>query len=825
MGTLWQDIRYGFRQLLKGPGFTAVAVLSLALGLGANTAIFSLVNAILLRSLPVPNPQELRVLRWSGTDAKIGNFTGALYDDGANRSTGDAFPYPIYSQLREETRDLADVFGYKTLHGATVRGQREAFVAEGSMVSDNFFSGLSMRPQIGRLLTAEDDRDRATPAAVISHALWEREFSLDPAVLGQPLLVNGHGFTIVGVLPRGFAGVRPADEIAFYIPMSAQPQLQPDWPRTAEKRWWVQVMARLKPGASGTQLQAGADVVFARLVESVMQAPKMLVEDGRSGPAYDRNYYRKPLLLLLGVVGVVILVACANLAGLSLARGAAREHEYAVRAALGAGRWRLVRQSLVESLTLALAGAALGVLFALWGKAAISCLLAGSPDGLHYDTALDTTVLAFTLATALVTALLSGLLPAVRAGWVNPSSGLQMRGTLGSPRLRLGRALVAAQVALSLLLLTGAGLYGRSLLNLVRINPGFQMENLLLFQLNARDTGYRNERATAFYAQVQDALARIPGVRSAAVSQNALLGGWMSGGSFTLPGHPATGANRPRAHRLTVSEPFFVTMGIPILLGRGFTAADVEGAPKVVVVNETFARKYLAGGGSVGQSLRAGEFNGVPIDWQIVGVCGDAKYDNIKTGVPPTVYFSFRQDDLASTFFAVRTSLPPLALVPAVRQALATVDPSVPLASVTTQELMRDSKIGQEWLFAALCGALATLALLLCCIGLYGLMAYNVARRTGEIGIRMALGATPRHIAGPVLREALLLALIGVGAGAPAAFAAGRVIRSQLYGVAPYDPLVLIVAVAALVTVALTAAWLPARQAARIDPMVALRYE
>ncbi|RPJ82540.1 MAG: FtsX-like permease family protein, partial [Acidobacteria bacterium] len=452
--------------------------------------------------------------------------------------------------------------------------------------------------------------------------------------------------------------------------------------------------------------------------------------------------------------------------------------------------------------------------------------IAGSAEGLHYDTTLDLKVLGFLLAVTLAAALLSGLLPALRAAGVDPLAGLKDRAALGAARLRAGRVLVAAQIALSLLLLAGAGLYVRTLVNLVRINPGFATENLLLFQVIPRQAGYKGAGLAEFYERVQQSLAALPGVRSAALTQFKLLGGAMSGGSFfRLPGHTFEGELKPQAHRLTVSETFFTTMGIPVLTGRGFSAGDVEGAAKVVVVNETFARKYLPGENPLGQSLRAGELKGVPIDWQIVGVCRDAKYTDIKNEVPPTVYFSFRQDSVDGAYFALRTSLPSLAVATAARKAVAAIDPRIPLADVVTQEQVRGKRISQERLFATLCSALAGLAILLSCIGLYGLTAYNVARRTSEIGLRMALGATGRRVAVPVLREALLLALLGVAVGLPAAFAVGRLIRSQLYGVAPHDPLALAAAVAALVAVALIAAWLPARRAARIDPMVALRCE
>jgi predicted permease len=827
------DFRFALRQLAKSPVFTSVAVVSLALGIGANTAIFSLVNAILLSSLPVPNPQELRTIQWSGADSKIRNYSGSIDNSGMRNGAGqtasrprqraDSFSFPVFRTLREQGAAAADIFGFSELSGVNVRARQEPFSAEGLIVTDNFFSGLGVRPVIGRLFTAGDDHAGTAPIVVITYGWWEREFALDPGALGQTVELNNNAFTVVGVLPRDFHGVGIADAKEFYVPMSAQPLLMPSRPLTSPDNWWFHAMARVRPGVNTAQLQPALEAIFIPQAAGFMAAPKLEIGDGRAGPAYDQRYYRRPLLLLLGVVGVVILVACANLAGLSLARSAARQHEFAVRAALGSGRWRLIRQSLTESFLLAAAGGALGVVLAIWGTVAVSRLLAGSPDGLRYDTSLDLTVLAFTFALTLVTALLSGFLPAWRAGQVDPVEGLKSRGALGTPRLQMGKILVTAQIALSVLLLAGAGLYVRTIVNLVRVNPGFATENLLLFQLNPRTVGLRGATAAQFFERVQDSLAKVPGVRAVALTQMKLLAGMMSGGSFyTLPSHPEffTGDKKPAAYRLTVSESFFPTMGIPVVLGRGLTAADVDSAPKVVVVNESFARKNFANEIPIGQTLKVGND-----EWTIVGVCRDAKYSDIKADAPPTVYFSNRQSGVGSGYLAVRTVLPPLAIVTAARRAVAAVNPNVPLADITTQEAVRDSRISQERMFATLVSALAALAVLLSCIGLYGLMAYNVTRRTGEIGVRMALGAQPRNIAAGIVAEALWLAGIGIAVGVPVALGLAQLIRGQLFGVPAHDPVTFAAGGAFLLLVALAAALIPARRATRVDPLVALRAE
>jgi len=810
-----QDGRFGLRMLRKNPGFTAVVVFTLALGIGAGTAIFSLANAILLRSLPVPSPHELRIIGWSGADLNIA-YSGRGDGDMPAHYAGYSVSVPLARALREQCAAQADVFGYSEIV-LTARARHEAARALGMMVSDNFFSGLGVPPLIGRRLGAEDERAGAAPSVVISYRWWERQFDLDPGVLGRPVTLSGFTFTVVGVLPRGFSGVISDSEVEFYVPMSFQRQLAPDDPHASPNPWIVDLMARLKPGVSDGQLQAALNVAFVRETEGLMKQAKVLLTDGRAGPEKDPAGYRGPLMLLLGMVGLVLLVACANLAGLSLARGAVRQHEFAVRAALGAGRWRLIRQSLTESVLVALLGGGLGLVVALWGKTAISRLLAGSPEGLHYDIAFDLRVLGFSVAVALLTAALSGLLPALQAARVDPRAGLKDRATLGAPPLRAGRLLVAAQIALSLLLVAGAGLYVRTLVNLMHINPGFVMENLLQLPLSPEDAG-KEPRPPAFFDRVLQSLATIPGVRSVALFDTVLLsGGWEHFG-FAMPGRASEQVNLS-----IVSEGFFGTMGIPLALGRDLRPSDGDGAAKVVVVNEAFVRKYFPDRNPIDFTITE---TGSRTDWQIVGVCRDARYEGLKTEPQPTAFFSFRQHPLQfGAVFYLRTAVPPLALAPAARQAVAAVDPNIPLNRCSTGVGVRNRRIQRERMFVTLCGSLAALAVLLSCIGLYGLMAYHVARRTGEIGIRLALGATRRQIAGPILREALTLAGIGLVIGLPLTLALTRLIRSNLYGVAPSDPVTLGGAVVLLLMVAVIAAWLPARRAAKVDPLVALRYE
>jgi predicted permease len=827
-GTVWlaqfiQDLRFAWRQLLKTPGFTLIAVLSLALGIGAATSVFTLVESVLLRSLPVPDPHELRVLQWSGRDTRMRSLSGDIKSLG-DRQSADAVSLAMFFNLREKGAELADIFGFSPLNDVTAQREGGAFAVRGMLVSDNFFSGLGTRPLMGSLFTPGQAAVDASAAhqVVITHDWWQNRFAADPAVLGQAVTLNGGSFTIVGVLPRKFPGVRPGDPRHFYVMMTAQSQFL-ERPSMADPKdhWWVRMMARLHSGNSDAQLKAALDVVFPTEAAAMMKSPEILVRAGDGGLATDRDQYRKPLLSIMAVVGLLMLVACANLAGLSLARGAARHHELAIRAAIGAGRWRLLRQSLTESLLLALLGGGLGVAFAIWGKSALSRLLAGTTEGVAHDLSLNLTVLGFGLAAAVVTGVLSGLLPALQAGRVDPVDGLKTRGVLSASKLRAGRILVAAQIALSMVLLTGGGLYLRTLLNLRNADTGFNAGGLLLFSLNPNVEGKSPAQIASYYERLQDALLAAPGVQTASPMMVPLLSGKSWSGDFTSPGRVFESPDKMQTHRLIVGERFFATMGIPITQGRALNPANSEAAPRVVVVNETFARRFFPGENTLGIRVRI-----LRQEWTIVGVSRDTKYKTIREPAPPTVYFSFRQYPLRyGASFAVRTSVSPLGLANAVREIVASIDPTVPVTNVTTQEQLLDRALSPERVVAALGCVLAGLALLLACIGLYGLMSFNVARRQKEIAIRMAIGAQPREVALAIVREALWLVAAGIGVGLPVVLGGASFIESQLYGVPPQDTATLITVIAVLMAVALLAAWLPARRATRVDPLVALRAE
>jgi predicted permease len=823
---LARDVRSGVRTLRASPIFTFVAVLSLGLGVGIATAVFSLANAILLRSLPVPHPNDLRVLRWSASDVRVRSFDGAAesHPDGRWTSAESVSP-PAFLSLRARAAAHADVFGFSPLTNVAVAVGNEAFVADGMLVSDNFLSALQVRPLFGRLLQPDADYVGDQRTVVIAFDWWQSHFGGDRAALGRQLVLDGREFTIVGVLPPGFTGVQPGLSCSFYVPLAAgSPFLYTAF--TNDWHWFVRLMARMKPGAGESQLADVASAVLAGAGGAEMKNARFAVGPGQAGLGYDRDRYGRPLVLMLAVVGLVIVSASANLAGLLLVRGSARRHEMAVRAALGASRGRLFQQALVESAAIAALGGALGVVIAAWTRDVLAGLLAGSAEGLRYDFSLDGAVLVFSLIVTVVSALAAGFLPSLRAGEAQPIDALRNRSATATPRLRAGRILVAAQVALALLVLTGAGVFVRTLVNLSRLDAGFPIERLLLVSLNLRGGREANADPARFYERVEAAAGAIPGVRSAAIVEFPLLGPGGSTGSFTWSagGPPATTSMSVR--RLRVSGSFFSTLGIPLVGGRTFGPEDGADAPKVVVVNESFVRRYVPHGSPIGLSFRVWD-----ADWRIVGVCKDVKYDALRAAPEPTTYYPytqmfysrFRATHLRGASVVARTTVTPLALSREMRNAVSGVDPGVAITGVTTQEDVRDRGFSQERLLAALCLGLGALSLFLSCVGLFGLLAFSVARRTGEIGVRMALGATRFDVTFPIVKDALILTGVGVGAGLPLALGLMRVVKSQLFGVTPADPLSIGLAVAALFATAAAAAWFPARRAQRVEPVDALR--
>ena len=824
MRTLWQDIRYGLRQLRKSPGFTAVAVLSLALGIGVNTAIFSMINGILYKSLPVRNPHELRVINWTARKAPgYLWYQSPLYFEGTQRSFG-SFPYPAYLDFARQAQGFSDLFAFS--YGGdpvTINTGGVPILANVRMVSGNFFKGYGTPVLIGRPITPDDDRRDAPPVAVLTYPLWQRVFGLDPHVIDRTLMVGKTGFTIVGVLPRRYVGPLAGEErLSFYAPMMAQPLLmgERDNKLGSYESWWVQIMGRLAHGADEAQVQASLELLFSHVInrsEMEFERPEIMLRKGQYGVLGRRGMWARSFWRLQSLVGLVLLIACTNLAGLLLARGAARQHEMAVRAAMGAGRWRLIRQSLTESMILSLGGICLGLVLSIWIRAVVSvCIIDSFFSNRHFNLHIDANVFIFALAAGVVTALLSGLFPALRAGSTNPSAGLKDSGSLGAPRLRLGKVLVTAQVSMSVLFVVGGGLLCRTLINLYRTDPGFDTENLLLVPIDPGKSLSPPKDDLLLFDSVRQQIAGIPGVRSVAFSFGS---GWNE--DISIPNRPD---ERPRESvGMIVSEGYFATVGINLLKGRNFLGTDTGQSQDVVIINEEFGRLFFPDENPLGQFIAMSGFEGE--EYQVVGLCSNHIFRDLRRGVSPAFFRPHSQHGMSSMTCMIRSVLPPLSLVPAVRKAVAEIDRYLPLEGITTQKLAIKESFRLERLFASLFGSFAVLALALSCIGLYGLMAYNVARRTREMGIRMALGARPWDVAWPILREALTLAAIGAAIGLPVAFALVRWMRSLFYGIEPHDPITMIGTVVTIVTVAALAAWIPARRAAKVDPMEALRYE
>jgi len=814
MKAIWLDMRYGLRQLCKSPGFTAVAVMSLALGIGANTAIFSLLNAVMLRSLPVPRAQELRVIDFEGKGRSYSNFHGGI--------GSSSFPYPAYASFRDHAQGFKDVFAFSTIDNITALTPIGARTMNGLMVSGNYFSGYGAQALIGRTLTPEDDRPESAPVTVITYRAWERYFGADPLAIGRTVALNKTVFTIVGVLPQRYVAPIVGDPVDLYISLVAvQPQLKPGCSPASTEHWWVQIMARRDLEINEAQAHTSLGLLFSQFLETSRDSltqPEILLQDGKRGLGGRQN--AEPLWALQALVALILFIACANLASLLLARGASRRHELAVRAAMGAGRGHLMRQAFVESLLLSLCGAGIGLLFSLWIKTALLRFILGQEANLHLDVSIDVRVLAFTLAVAGVTTFLCGIIPAWQAARVQPLTGLKDNRTQTAPRLRIGRALIVVQMGLSVFLVLGTGLLIQTLIHLDRVDPGFDVENLLVFHVNPSQAGYQGQDLAGFYEQTRQSLVGIPGIRSVAFSSRCLLSGGMESGGFDIPGVSDLTRSNRQAHMLTVSDNFLKTMGIHLLSGRQFNASDNPSAGRVAIVNETFADTFFPQENVLGKHIKRGNN-----EYQIVGLCRDAAYSNLRDAVPSTLYFPSSQHQRGRMTFAVRSVVPPMSLVSTVRERIARIDRNIPLEEVTTQQGVIDESMAAERLFSMLCGILSCLALSLCSIGLYGLMAYNVARRTGEMGIRMAFGARPRDVARPILCEALVLAAIGAAIGMPLALAATQLMRGAFFGIKPYDPLTVTGSIALLLTIAVLAAWIPARRAAKTDPMDALRYE
>jgi len=831
------DLRYGLRLLARTPGFTAVAVLSLALGIGANTAIFTLIDAVLLRTLPVKNPQELVSLNV----AEPSEHRFPRWTDG---NSDTAFPYTAYQQIRARNQVLSSLIAFKSLGRLNAQVNGAAELARGQLVTPDYFRALGVRLVLGRDFAEDDDRAGADPVAIISYAYWQRRFGADPSVTARRIAINGVSFAIIGVTMPEFFGLQAGSALDLSMPFAVQAQVLPSLAEpgvslfAAADHWWIEVMGRLKPGITEEQARANLDVVFRQsLLEAQLPAkagearaiPGIRVVAGGRGLDSLRSQFSKPLFILMTVVGVVLLIACANIANLLLVRATARQKEIGVRLSVGATRARLVRQLLLESLVLASLGGLAGLALAYWGSSILVAMMQRGNFPIVLDLRPDMSVLAFTAATCLLTGVLFGLTPAVRATRADLVPALKQSASnlaSGHGRLRLTRSLVVSQIALSLVLLFGAGLFVRTLVNLETQNVGFSRDNLLLFGIAPREAGYKGTRYANLCREIQTRIAGLPGVKSATSSLHLLLSGSIRGNGIAVPGYSPAPKENMSVQVLPVGTDFLSTMGITLLQGRDLTAHDDENAPKVGLINQAMARKYWAGRNAVGQHFKMGK-----LDLEVVGVVQDAKYSSLRRETPPIVYHPYVQDmdSMPHMHFEVRTAGDATPLLPAVRQAVRSIDSRLPLFDVRTQTQQIDELLLQERLFARLTGFFGALALILVGVGLYGVMSYTVARRTNEIGIRMALGAQRGNILGMVLREVLLLVGLGVALGVAGSFATARLAQATvsglLFGLKIDDATVIVLAAVVLVTVATLAGLVPARRASRVDPMVALRYE
>src|SRR5256712_178410 len=852
-------MKYGLRMLAKNPAFAAVAVLSLALGIGANTAIFSLIDAVLLKMLPVQNPHQLVLLDWAShgwPNDIMHSLSGNMNRDKSGRLTSTSFSYAGYEQIRARNHVFSSVLALAGNGSELNVGYNgEPRWSQGQLVSGTFFPTLGVQPVLGRVLTPDDDRIGASAVAVISYGYWQRRFGRDPAILGRTITVNGVPVSIVGVGPPEFYGVQPGRAVDVWLSLHTQPQVEPRWSEgppaaaslfEARDNWWVLIMGRMKPGMSEQQVRAELDVILQQSMAAEVKpttkaetVPHLGVESGSKGLDYLRGEFSEPLFILMTVVGLVLLIACANVANLLLARAASRQKEIAVRLAIGAGRWRLVRQLLTECLLLAALGGVVGLVLAFWGTDLLVALMASGRDAFSLSVTPSPRVLAFTAAVSLLTGVLFGLSPALRSTQVDltpalkESAGTLLGVTQGKRGLRLGlgKTLVVTQVALSLLLLVGAGLFVRTLTNLENVNAGFDQRNLLLFGIDPTQDGYKGQRLVGFYQELTRRIKSLPGVHSVTMSTSTLIGGGVSINSVSIPGYtPKPGQKNAvgelEAYLNRVGPNFFETLGIPLALGRTIGEGDTEAAPKVAVVNQTFARQFLSGGNPVGRRIGFGDEKTAG-DTEIVGVVGDAKYSDLRREVPPTVYVPCLQDLkwLGPINFEVRTVGDPMQMASAVRRVAQDLDSNLTLYQIRTQVDQINMSLFQERLFARLTSFFGMLAALLACVGVYGIMAFAAAQRTREIGIRMALGASRGGILGMVLRETCLLVAIGIAIGILVALGASRLISTLLFGLKPTDPLTISVAALLMVAAAVFAGYVPARRAARVDPMIALRYE
>jgi predicted permease len=849
LDTLLQDVHFAFRVLRKSPGFTAVAVLTLALGIGANTAIFSLIDAVLLRSLPVHDPQQLVVFQWTARNSpNTKGYYGYMSCPSPNAGAehGCSLSYPMFHQFQSLQDEFSGVTALCGNVGLNLRGNGPASFVQGEMVSGDFFDTLGIGAALGRTLAPSDDQAGAPPVAVLSYGYWQRTFGGDPAVVGRTIWLNNSPVTIVGVAAKEFPGLDPSRVRPIWLPLSLSQRtgmdlfgtVSGDHPslQAGDDIWWVYVVARLKEGISLGRAQAAVDAVFrndvldkTKELFKTADAPRLVLLRAPQAISGLREQFSTPLAILMTAVGMVLLVACANVAGLMLARSATRQRELAVRTALGAGRKRIARQLLTESVLLALAGGASGILLAYWSVQSLVAFM--SRGGLwpsHLAVRLDLRVLAFTMAASVLTGILFGLAPAFRGARVNLTPALKeslaARPTGASTWqwLNLGSGLVVTQVALAILALSGAGLLVRTLENLKSIDPGFDTRNILLFNMDPSLNAYTSAQTHSLYSQMLQRIEAVPGVISATYSFDSLLSGNYWDTSFQIEGEPQNTQHHTLG--LAAGPKFFETMGIPVMAGRVFAPQDFSLTPdspwKPAVINEAFARSFFKDQNPLGRRITDVGHQGT--GHEIVGIVGDTKFRTLRSEIAPTLFVPAGGGE---AIFEVRTRVDPRTVIPAVRSVVSELDKDLPTLSMKTEAEQIDRSLFQEKLMARLSSLFGALSLLLACVGLYGLLSYEVARRTREIGVRMALGARPSDVLRFIVGQGIALSAAGAMLGILGALGVTRYLASLLYGVRPFDPLTFLSVALLLALVAFAACYIPARRASRVDPVVALRYE
>ena len=831
-------LKYAARTLMKTPFVTAVAIVSLALGIGANTAIFSLFDQMLLRSLPVQNPDELVNLSAPGPNpgSQSCNQAGSCLE---------LWSYPMFKDLEREQSSFTGIAAHR-LFGANLALSGQTTSGQGVLVSGSYFPVLGLQPAMGRLFgPADDERFGEHPIAVLSYSYWENNLGLDRSILNQTIIVNGHPLTVVGVAPRGFNGTTLGAQPDVFVPITMRTQMNPWFDAFDNRRsYWAYLFARLRPGMTVEAATGAINTIYAPIIEEVeaplqtamtdqtmerFRAKRVVVDPGPQGQSSMHGEARTPLRLLLGITAVVLLIACANIANLLLARGANRAQEMAIRGSLGASRSQMLTQLLIESVLLAFLGGLAGLVVARWTLGGIAASL--PPEAIAtLELRLSPSMILFAAALSLGTGIVFGMYPALHS--TRPDLAAMLKTTLGQPAgaraaQRFRSALVTSQIALSMALLVAAGLFIKSLMNVSRVDLGLDPENIVMFTVSPELNGYEGSRSADFFIQLEEELAAIPGVTSVSADQVGLLGGSSWGNSVSVEGFDWEPGVDSGSRYNQVGPGYFSTLGMPLLAGREFTASDGDGATPVVIVNEAFTRKFgLNGAEAVGKWMSDDGSQADELDTQIIGVVQDAKYSDVKDEVPPVFFNAYRQDRaIGSMTLYVRTALGTDAIIPRITPLVAGIDPDLPVDDIKTLQQQIQENVFLDRFISTMSAAFALLATLLAAIGLYGVLAYTVAQRTREIGLRMALGAGRENVRGMVLRQVGRMILIGGGIGIVAAIGVGRAAQSLLYGLEGLDVPVVGIVTVLLALVAFGAGYIPAMRASRVDPMQALRYE